>query len=365
MTLERVRVPERMRAVRFHRFGPVQELRIDEVSTPIPGPDEILLRVRACGINRYDVQLRRGEYGGISLEDFHYGEGVGSLLPHTLGIEPAGEVAALGAGVTGIAVGDRVLAHSHVSCGRCEQCWSGWDNACPQIQILGVHRPGGYAEYIVIPARNAIPLDANLSFEDAAATCVNFGTAWRMLIGRARLQAGEVLLVPGGTSGVGHASIQIGQLAGARVLATAGSPAKLARLREWGVTDAFDHNEGDFAAEVMRVTGGHGADVAVEFIGAATWERSVRSLALHGRLVCCGAHTGVDVHLNLGDLFARQYEVIGSTRANRAEMESVVGLVATRQLQPKIERRFRLDEMQEAHRLLERREQIGKFVLLP
>jgi alcohol dehydrogenase len=132
-----------------------------------------------------------------------------------------------------------------------------------------------------------------------------------------------------------------------------------------GVTNAFDHNEGDFAAELMRVTGGHGADVVVEFIGAATWERSVRSLALHGRLVCCGAHTGVDVGLNLGDLFARQYDVIGSTRANRAEMETVVCLVTEGKLRPKIERRFRLDEVREAHRLVEQREQIGKFVLLP
>lgn len=358
------KIPERMRAVRYHRFGGPEELKLEEVSTPKPGPDDILLRVRACGINRYDAQLRRGEYGGISLEQFYYGEGVSGLLPHTLGIEPAGEVAACGANVTNVSVGDRILAHSHISCGSCAQCWSGWDNACPQMTIMGVHRAGGYAEYVLLPARNAIRMPEGLSFEDAACTCVNFGTAWRMLIGRARLQAGETLLVPGGTSGVGHAAIQIGQLAGARVLATGGSPAKLKRLREWGVETVIDHSSTDFADEILKATGGRGADVVIEVIGAATWERSVRSLALHGRLVCCGAHTGVEVGLNLADLFAKQYEIIGSTRANRTEMETVVGLVAQKRLTPRIERRFSLDQLPEAHRQLEGREQIGKMVLV-
>ncbi|MBX6382570.1 MAG: zinc-binding dehydrogenase [Microbispora sp.] len=352
-----------MKAMRVPEFGPPEVLRLDEIEKPTPGYGEALVRVHAVGVNRMDVELRGGVYGKEALTDFYFGRLI--EFPHTPGIEPAGVVEAVGEGVTEVNVGDRVVPHSHLSCGHCRHCRSGVDNACAQLRVLGVQTSGvgGYAEYFVWPARNLIPLPETVSFEEGASLLVNYGPVWFGLIERANLRPGETLLVTGASGGCGHAAIQVGKLVGARVIALGGSEEKLADLRARGADVAIDYRDGDFSAAVMEATGGEGADVVCELVGADTWTQSMASAALRGRLVVIGSHGGIRAELNLGELFGKNVQITGVTRANHATMAKLVRLAGEGLLRPAVWRTMPLAEAAEAHRLMEERRHSGKIVL--
>ncbi|MFC9978364.1 zinc-binding alcohol dehydrogenase family protein [Gordonia sp. NPDC127522] len=350
-----------MKAVRIHEFGPPESLRVDEIDVPEPGPGEALIRVRAVGVNRMDVEQRAGVYGKESLMDFYFGQAM--AFPHIPGIEPVGVVEALGEGVSGIAVGDRVAPHSHISCGRCRECLAGHDNACGSIEVLGVSTPGrgGYAEYLAWPAELLMPLPDHVSFESAAGLLVNYAPVWTALIERAEVRPGEVMLVTGATGGCGHAAIQIGRLAGARVLGLGGSDEKLAELEALGA-EPIDYRS-DVPGQVSRATDGRGADVLLELVGADTWADTIASAAPRARLVVVGSHGGIRAELNLGMLFALNLQVHGATRANRAATAELVRLQGTGQLDPTIWKVLGLEEAAEAHRLMDERRHSGKIVL--
>jgi NADPH:quinone reductase-like Zn-dependent oxidoreductase len=234
---------------------------------------------------------------------------------------------------------------------------------CREYTLFGYMVDGGYAEYVRSPSVNVIPMPPGLSFEEAAAIPLVFLTAWHMLITRAKLKPSEDVLILGAGSGVGSAAIQIAKVTGARVIATAGSEEKLAKAKELGAHDVIQHSKQDIAAEVKRLTNRRGVDVVFEHVGHATWEHSVRSLAVGGRLVTCGATTGYEGKIDLRYLFTRQLSILGSFMGSKAELYSVLELVRRGLLKPVIDTVMPLEQAREAHQRLEHREQFGKIVL--
>lgn len=340
-----------MKAIQFNEHGGPEVLHYKEVPQPAIAANEVLVRVRAVALNHLDLWERRGL------------PSVKIPLPHIPGSDIAGEIAEVGSLVTRVKVGDRVVLAPGVSCGQCAACAAGDDNRCRTYTLIGYLIDGGCAEYVRVPEANAIPLPESLSFEEAASIPVVFITAWHMLITRARLLPGEDVLVLAAGSGVGIAAIQIAKLAGARVIATAGSDAKLAKARELGADETINHSTQDIAAEVRRITAKRGVDVVIEHVGVATFEKSVASLTTAGRLVTCGATTGYDAHLDLRLLFAKQLSLLGSFMGSRSEFFTVLKLVADKKLKPVIDRVMPFSECRQAHELLEHREQFGKIVL--
>ncbi|HUJ29926.1 MAG TPA: zinc-binding dehydrogenase [Candidatus Acidoferrum sp.] len=340
-----------MKAVVFSEHGGPEVLRYTEVPEPCFGPNDVLVRVRACALNHLDLWIRAGM------------PGVTIPLPRILGSDISGEVAKVGENVSHVRVGERVLLSPGISCGHCAHCLAGNDSMCREYTLFGYMVDGGYAEYVRAPAVNVIPIPAGLSFEEAAAVPLVFLTAWHMLITRAQLKPGEDVLVLGAGSGVGSAAIQIAKVAGARVIATAGSEAKLAKAKELGAQNVIDHSKQDIAAEVKRLTNRRGVDVVFEHVGQATWEQSLRSLATGGRLVTCGATTGYDGKIDIRFLFTRQFSILGSFMGGKAELLAALKLFDRGLLKPVIDTVMPLERAREAHERLERREQFGKIVL--
>jgi NADPH:quinone reductase-like Zn-dependent oxidoreductase len=265
--------------------------------------------------------------------------------------------------VKGIKVGERVLLQPGISCGHCAQCLAGEDNKCREYTLFGQMVDGGCAEYVKSPAANVVPIPEGLSFEEAAAFPLVSLTAWHMLITRAQLKPAETVLVLGAGSGVGGAAIQIAKAAGARVIATAGTKEKVLKGKELGADSMILHSENDIAKETKRMTNGRGVDVVFEHVGQATWEQSVRSMAVGGRLVTCGATTGYDGRIDLRFLFTRQLSILGSFMGSKAELFSALELLRRGLLKPIVDVVMPLAECAAAHQRLENREQFGKIVL--
>jgi NADPH:quinone reductase-like Zn-dependent oxidoreductase len=340
-----------MKAIIFSEHGGPEVLREGEVRDPEIGGGEVLVRVRACALNHLDLWVRRG-MPGITVP-----------MPHIGGSDIAGEISRVGPGVTNVKAGERVLLSPGISCGQCVRCLRGEDNLCRQYTLFGYRVDGGYAEYVRSPAVNAIPIPASLTFEEAAALPLVSLTAWHMLITRARLRPDETVLVLGAGSGVGSAAIQIAKAMGARVIATAGSESKLEKARELGADDVFLHTITHWSREVKRLTERRGVDVVVEHVGDATWQESLASLAVGGRLVTCGATTGYEGKVDVRFLFSRHISILGSYMGSKAELYSVLELVARGLVKPVIDEVMPLEQARQAHEKLERREQFGKIVL--
>jgi NADPH:quinone reductase-like Zn-dependent oxidoreductase len=340
-----------MKAVVMRAHGGPEVLEYAEIQDPMAAPGEALVRVRACALNRLDIWTRKGEAGR------HI------PLPHILGNDIAGEVVSLRTPVEGIAPGERVMVSPGTSCGRCAQCLSGEDSSCRNYRILGYQVWGGYAELVRVPLSNLIALPGHVPFEEAAAFPLVFLTAWRMLVTRARVRIGDDVLVWAGGSGVGTAAIQIAKLHGARVIATAGSAAKLEQAKKLGADAVIDHHAQDVVAEVKRLTARKGADVVVEHVGQATWERSILSLAHRGRLVTCGATTGPAGATELRHLFAKQLSLLGSYMGSKAELLEAARFYFAHQLKPVVHTVLPLPEARRAHEMMERSEHFGKIVL--
>lgn len=341
-----------MKAVRIEQHGGLEALQVVDVPEPEPGPGQVGIRVRAVGINHLDLWVRRGVPGHTF------------PLPLTPGADAAGTVEALGPGVTGLEPGQEVVVLPGVSCGRCEDCLAGRDMLCASYGILGESRDGTCARFAVLPAANAQPKPARLSFVAAASFALTFQTAWHMVVERAQVEAGEWVLVQAGGSGVGVAAIQIAKLRGARVIATAGSVAKCARLVELGVDHAIDHDKQDVVAEVKALTARRGVEVVIDHVGRDTFATSMRCLARAGRYVTCGATSGPEVQLHLTHLFFKSLSLLGSTMGSKGDLLRIFRLIEQGRLQPVVGRVLDgLGSVAEAHHLLEEREVFGKVVI--
>ena len=337
-----------MRAVRFHRHGGPDVLQFEEAPDPTAAPGRAIVRVRACALNHLDLWERRGL------------DRVKLPLPHISGSDIAGEV--LDPGDSGLAAGQRVMLQPGLRCGACAACAAGRDNQCVEYDVLGLRSDGGYAELVSVPAENLIAIPAHVDFIRAAAFPLTFLTAWHMLVTRAGLREGDVVLVLAGGSGVGQAAIQLARHFGARVFATS-APAKADRTLALGAERVFDHYGGDFSREVRGLTGGRGADIVIEHVGEATWDRSVRSLATGGRLVTCGATTGPAAAIDLRHLFARQLSLLGSYMGRFAELVTAAALLFDGHVTPVIDEVLPLACAADAQRRLEEKGQFGKIVL--
>src|SRR3989475_8437278 len=342
---------ELLKAIVFSTHGGPDVLKFNYDPDPAIRPNDVLVRVKACALNHLDLWVRRGI------------PGVPIPLPHIPGSDVAGEIAQTGADVTTVRVGQKVVLAPLVSCGKCSACVAGLDNHCRQATNLGYMIDGGCAEFVRAPEVNCLPYPENLSFEEAASIPLVFQTAWHMLTSRAELQPSEDVLVLGAGSGVGSAAIQIAKFFGARVLATASTDEKLEKAKQLGADDLINHKTQKIREEVRRVTNKRGVDVVFEHVGTATWDDSLASLALGGRLVTCGATTGYDAKVDLRFLFSRQLSLLGSYMGAKCEIHTVMKLVGAGRLKPVVDRVFPLAEAAAAHAYLESSSQLGKVVL--
>ncbi len=342
-----------MKAIRIHEHGGLDTLKYEEAPPPEIQANEVLVQVKACALNHLDLFLREGVKGWPL------------NFPHILGSDISGVVTEVGPLVSRVKSRDRVLLCPGISCGQCEQCFHGRDSACRDYTLFGLKVDGGYAEYVKSPEVNAFPIPGDLSFDEAAAVPLVFLTAWHMLITRAAIKPGEDLLVIGAGSGVGSAAIQVAKLVGCRVIAVAGTDAKLEKARELGADEGINHTRQSIAGEVQRFTAKRGVDVVLDHVGAAVWDDCFASLATYGRFVTCGVTTGGEVKLNLQALFARQRTLFGSFMGGKGELADVLKHIAKRRLKPVIDSVFPLKDAAAAQRKMESRDFFGKILLRP
>jgi NADPH:quinone reductase-like Zn-dependent oxidoreductase len=339
-----------MKAAIFRQHGGPEVVEIADVPEPRPPAGHILIAVAAAAMNHLDLWARRG-LPGLQLE-----------FPHIGGSDIAGVVKELGAGCDGPPVGTRVLVNPSLWCGSCEWCDRGEESLCNSYRILGEHQDGGFAEYVAVPAANVLPIPDDLSFEAAAAVPLVYQTAWRGLMGRAKLRPGETVLVTGASGGVSTAAIQIAKLAGARVFAVTSGAENLRRVEELGADDVVDRSAANFSKQVWEATGRRGVDVVFDSVGEAIWADALRALARNGRLVTYGATTGPKGQLDIRLAFWKQLQVIGTTMSSRSEFEDVMDLVFKKKLAPVIDVVWPLDDAREGHRRLEAGQGFGKIV---
>ncbi len=342
-----------MKAVAIRSHGGPEVVNLEDLPDPQPLPGQVLVAVKAAALNHLDIWVRKG-WPGLKL-----------AFPHVLGSDVAGVVEAVGPGVDGVKTGDAVVVNPSLGCGRCERCLSGEENLCRRFSILGEHVSGGQAEKIAIPARNVMPKPARLSFEEAAAVPLTFMTAWHALVGRARIRAGETVLVHAAGSGVGVAAVQIAKLHGARVIATAGSDAKLEKAKGLGADEVVNYETQDFVQEVKRLTDKKGVEVVFEHVGKKTWEKSLLAAGIGGRVVTVGATTGYDPLTDLRHVFFRQLSILGSTMGTGGELLEVLKFVGEGKLRPVVDRVLPLADARKGQALLSERAQFGKIVLKP
>ncbi len=340
-------------AIVLDRHGGPEVLELRKLAHPLPAAGQVVVRIHACALNRLDIWVRNG-LPNLRLE-----------YPHVLGSDIAGIVDTVGEGVDPGLVGREVVVNPGISCGRCEACLSGRDNLCPSYHILGESTRGGYAEQIAVPVTNLIDKPGNLSMIEAAAFPLTFLTAWQMLVVRAQIEAGEIVLVHAAGSGVASAGLQIAKLHGARVIALASSDAKLAKARDLGADHCVRSSDADWPQQVRALpgVGRRGVDVVFEHVGQATWEQSIKLCRNGGRVVTCGASSGWDARTDLRHVFFRQIQILGSTMGSKASMFRIAQLMAEGKLRPIVDRVFPLAQAADAHRYLDRREQFGKVVL--
>lgn len=342
-----------MKTILFNEHGGVEKLIYTDIEEPEVSSTEVLVKVRACGINHLDIWVREG-LPGITIP-----------LPHILGCEIAGEIAGIGDAVEGLNIGQRVLVSPGINCGKCEYCLTSCDSLCHEFRIMGFQVHGGYAEYAKTPAVNIIPLTDKLSFNEWAAVPLVFLTAWNMLKTRGDLTTGETVLIHAAGSGIGSAAIQIAKLSGADVLTTVSSDAKMEKARELGADHIINYSREDFSEKVNEITGGRGVDLVFEHIGPETWEKSMLCLKRGGRIVTCGATSGPTVNFNLRFLFAKQLSVSGCYMGSRGELMKIMELIESGRLRPVVDSVFPLKDAVAAQTKMLDRKQFGKIVLVP
>jgi len=349
-----------MKAVVIRKHGGPDVLNIEEVPTPSPGPDEVLVRVRACGMNNMDVWARSGPPGGRPI--FPWRE---RAFPMTTGGDIAGLIERVGADVRDWKPGDRVVVNPILACGRCEFCLAGEQTMCLSYQILGEHTQGGLAEYAVAPARNLLRIPDHVPFEKTAVGG-SFCTAWRMIVSAGGLRAGEDVLVVGASGAVGTAAMLIARLGGARrIFAVVTGADKTRKAAAAGVTPIDRQVVPDFSERVLAQTDGAGVHLAADPVGAPTWRETIRSLRRGGRMTICGASGGERPDFDIREVYQRHRRIIGAPMGNNGDMRAAMAAIFSGAVDPILHAVLPLSEIRTAHRIMEAREHFGKVVMVP
>ena len=342
-----------MDAVVLSQFGAASHLAIQTVPDPHPGPGEVLLRVRACGVCYHDVINRRGSLPRTS-------------VPAILGHEVAGEVIEVGAGVTNWQVGDRAATLQRLSCGNCASCLSGRGSLCKlDNRFFGEELAGGYAAQMVAPIGGIGRVPAGMSWAVAATVCCTAGTAVHVVRTRGRIQRGETVMITGASGGVGLQTVQLARLDGAHVIAVTSSAAKVEALYNAGAHDVVVSPELDFSRDVRKLTGGEGVQVAIEIVGSATFAQTLKAMAPGGRVIVVGNLESGTIDLNPGLVIVKELEIIGAYATTQAELETALQLTHCGALTPFVTEVLPLRDAASAHVRLENRNVAGRLVLSP
>jgi NADPH:quinone reductase-like Zn-dependent oxidoreductase len=340
-----------MKAILFHRHGGPEVLEYSDFPTPEPKSGEVQVRIHAAALNRMDVMVRNG-WPGLKLD-----------LPHINGADGAGEVSAVGDGITRYKVGDRVAINANLGCGNCEACVAGSDNLCKDWHLLGETVRGTYAEYICLPERQLYRLPDGYDYHASAAAALVYQTAWHSMVKRGKLQAGERVAIVGAGGGVNTASIQVGKYCRANVIVIGSSKAKLERAKELGADIVIDRSvEHDWSKAVFLATQKRGVDMIVDNVGT-TFPLSLRTLRKGGRLMTVGNSGAPRFEIDNRFIFARHLSIIGSTMSTISDFAEVMDLVVTGKLKPVIDRTFPLTEAASAQERLWASENFGKITL--
>lgn len=340
-----------MKAVQFSKHGTSNVLDIISLEEPQLEQNQVLIEIKAASLNHLDLWLRRG-LPGLKIP-----------LPHIPGSDASGVILEVGSEVKDWFVGDEVVIQPGTFCGSCQQCQSGHEDMCASYGILGETEGGVQRQYMCLPAVNIGPKPKSLSFVEAAALPLAALTSWNMLKNRAQLKTGETLLVLGAGSGVGSMAVQMGRYMGAHVIATGGSEEKQKLAFSLGADEVLNHHQAGFSKQVRALTKGRGADVVFEHVGANTWDDSMKSLATGGRLVTCGATTGVRGEINLRHLFYKRQTILGSTMGSVSDFNECLHLAEQKVLSPVIDKVFHFQDIRRAHDRLEFDHTFGKVVL--
>jgi NADPH:quinone reductase-like Zn-dependent oxidoreductase len=340
-----------MRAARIHGHGGPEVLRLDDVPEPTPGPDDLLVRMRATSVNPRDLWIRKGHpHPAYHVE-----------LPAILGIDICGEVVEVGERAEGFAPGDRVTANPYIPCRSCEYCRRGRQQLCPHFSVF----TGACADYVAVPGWLALAVAPEIPDEHVACFANTYITAWQMLVGKAHVSPAASVFVWAGTSGLGNAAIQIAKLAGARVIATAGTAEKLEVLRRSKADLVLDHHAPDLVQRVLEFTNGEGTSIVFEHIGQATWERSLELSAVGGTIVSAGATTGDDARVNVTYMFVKQVRILGSRLGTMDDALAAAAHLNAGRFEPLIGAVLPFERAGEAHRLLDEGRAIGKVIVKP
>ncbi|MCI4363805.1 MAG: zinc-binding dehydrogenase [Thermoplasmata archaeon] len=336
----------------FAAHGGPEQLGWVDLPEPVPGPDEVRIRLRAAAFNRLDRFVLEG-IPGVSID-----------RPHVLGSDGAGTVDAVGDGVRDLSPGERVLLNPGLWDGSCSACQRGEEALCRSYRIVGEHTQGTMTEKVLVPRRNVHTIPSSFGFPEAAAAPLVFQTAWRALLTVGELEPGERVAIVGAGGGVSTAAIQVARLRGAEVTVVSHSPSKLERARALGASHLVGFPaDGLLDKALWTESGKQGYDLIFDSVGKESVPRTVRALARGGRLVIIGATSGPMAELDLRTLFWRQASIRGSTMAGRAEFEAMLAELISGRLVPVVDSRFPLSRAKEAFERFSSPELFGKVVV--
>jgi acryloyl-coenzyme A reductase len=342
-----------MRAVVLNAFGDPDVLQVQEVPRPVPGPGEVLVRIRCCGVCHLDLILRSGMRSRLK-------------PPRILGHELAAEVVEVGSGVTGLVPGDRVASFNYQACGACDDCRRGRPSLCRQTHgDIGQTRDGGYAEYAVLLQGNLVKIPDGMPLEHACFAACVYAPPYKAIRKVGRIQPGQVVVVTGASGGLGLAALQILEKVGARSIAITSNAGKVRRLEQAGADEVVVSADGAFGEDVRKLTDGRGVDLVVELIGSPTFHGSLRSLAPGGCIAVIGELHGKPIEMNLGLLIIKEFELHGIQSASRDELVEVLQFMHETGIRPAIWKSLPLEQAAEAHRELTNREVVGRILLVP